>query len=39
MPNAYMVFANDNRKQMMIDNPSLKITEIAKKLGEAWLVH
>jgi hypothetical protein len=36
MPNAYMVFANANRKQMMIDNPSLKITEIAKKLGEAW---
>lgn len=34
--NPYMKFANSNRKQVMADNPSLKITEIGKKLGEMW---
>lgn len=36
MPNAYMTFANEKRKEVMKAHPHMKITEIGKKLGEMW---
>merc|ERR1719192_1663142 len=35
-PNAYMLFANANRARVREENPDLKITEVAKKLGDSW---
>merc|ERR1711936_1460310 len=34
--NAYMMFANEKRPQHQKDYPELKITEIAKMIGEEW---
>jgi len=34
--NAYMVFAMEKRESVKKNNPTAKVTEIAKKLGEMW---
>lgn len=31
-----MVFVKDVRSKVVADNPNLKVTEVAKKLGEMW---
>lgn len=36
MTNGYMMFVKHNRKDIAAKHPSLKITEIGKKMGEAW---
>jgi len=33
---AYMLFANDNRAKVVKENPGLKVTEVASKLGVLW---
>merc|ERR1711936_249156 len=34
--NAYMMFANEKRPELQKKHPELKITEIAKMIGEEW---
>ena len=34
--NSYMKFANEKRSELMKAHPSLKIGDIAKKMGELW---
>lgn len=34
--NSYMVFVKDVRSKVVSENPNLKVTEVAKKLGEMW---
>lgn len=31
-----MIFSNAKRKEILAENPSAKITEVAKQLGEKW---
>lgn len=33
---AYFLFSNDMRAKVKADNPDMKITEIAKTIGEMW---
>lgn len=33
---AYFLFSNDVRGKVKADNPELKVTEIAKAIGEMW---
>jgi hypothetical protein len=33
---AYFLFSNDMRAKVKADNPDMKITEIAKAIGELW---
>ncbi|KAL0838667.1 hypothetical protein ABMA28_016739 [Loxostege sticticalis] len=33
---AFMLWLNENRKQIVEENPGIKVTEIAKKGGELW---
>ncbi len=33
----YMLFAYQKREEVVKNNPSLKVTEVAKKIGELWL--
>lgn len=33
---AYFLFSNDVRGKVKADNPDLKVTEIAKAIGEMW---
>ena len=33
---SYMFFVKDKRAEIAAQNPTLKVTEIGKKLGEAW---
>lgn len=33
---AYFLFSNDVRGKVKADNPDMKITEIAKTIGEMW---
>lgn len=35
-PSTYMKFANAKRSNVVKANPGLKVTEVAKKLGEMW---
>merc|ERR1712150_245255 len=35
-PSSYFLFSNDNRASVREKNPGIKITEVAKKLGEMW---
>ena len=34
--NAFMLFAKEKRESVKKNNPTAKVTEIAKKLGELW---
>ena len=33
---AYFVFTSQKRKELLAEDPSLKITDLAKKMGEIW---
>jgi hypothetical protein len=33
---AYFLFCGDMRPKVQADNPDLKVSEIAKKIGELW---
>lgn len=33
---AYMMWLNSAREQIKLDNPGMKVTDIAKKGGEIW---
>lgn len=33
---SYMIFLSTQREQIKLDNPGIKITEIAKRGGELW---
>lgn len=33
---AYIMFGNDQRAKILKENPSLKITEVSKKIGDLW---
>lgn len=35
-PNAYMIFSNEKRGEVKAENPGLKVTEIAKVIGDMW---
>lgn len=35
-PNAYMIFSNEKRAGVKAENPEMKVTEIAKVIGEMW---
>jgi len=35
-PSSYIYFSNLNRKRVGLENPTLKNTEVTKKLGEMW---
>ena len=32
----YMIFTSEKRKEILKKEPNLKITEVAKKVGEEW---
>jgi predicted HNH restriction endonuclease len=34
--NSYIKFAQQQRTKIVSENPGIKITEVSKKLGEAW---
>lgn len=35
-PSAYFIWMSENREKLKEENPSLSITELAKKAGEVW---
>jgi hypothetical protein len=35
-PSAYFIFTKEKREDLVKKYPNLKVTEIAKKLGEQW---